>query len=101
MQRGAALIAAFLRSVAKAQPLAAGRAVGIQALNCSARQGVHRSLRRAAATREKYRVNERNSAPAALVSQEKYPLLVGVGIREAAKRNLAERSGWTLKCETA
>ena len=84
VQRGPALIAALLRGIAKAEPLAAGRAVGIQALNCSACQRVHRSLRRTAATREKYRVNERNSAPAALVSQEKYPLLVGVYIREAA-----------------
>ena len=95
MQRGTALIAAFLRGVTKAQPLATGRAMGIQALNCSACQRVHRSLRRTAATREKYRVNERNSAPAALVSQEKYPLLVGVHIREAAngESRVAEQTG--------
>src|ERR1700733_2175585 len=95
VQRGPALMAALLRGIAKAEPLAAGRAVGIQALNCSACQRVHRSLRRAAATREKYRVNERNSAPAALVSQEKYPLLVGVRIRQAAngESREAEQTG--------
>jgi hypothetical protein len=86
MQRGSALIAALLRGVAKAEPLPTGATVGIQALNCSACQRVHRSLRRAAATRGKYRVNERNSAPAALVSQEKYPLLVGVRIREGPRK---------------
>jgi hypothetical protein len=99
VQRGATLVAAFLRGIAQAQPLAAGRAVRIQALNCSARQGVHRSLRRAAATRRKYRVNERNSAPAALVSQEKYPLLVGVSIPAAAKGNRAKRSRRTFDLE--
>ena len=101
VQRGPALIAALLRGIAKAEPLAAGRAVGIQALNCSACQRVHRSLRRAAATREKYRVNERNSAPAALVSQEKYPLLVGVYIREAREGDRSSRIGRTFDLKKA
>jgi hypothetical protein len=43
---------------------------------------MHRSLRLAAATREKRGVNERNSARRGLVSQEKYLLLVGVGLRQ-------------------
>jgi hypothetical protein len=44
VQRGAALVAAFLGSVAKAEPLSARGALRIQALNCSTRQGMHRSL---------------------------------------------------------
>jgi hypothetical protein len=89
VQRGAALVAAFLRSVAKAQPLSARGALRIQALNCSTRQGMHRSLLFAAATREKHRVNERDSAPWGLVSQEKYLLLVGVDIQaESKSKNL-------------
>jgi len=55
-----------LRGISKTEPLTAGCAVGIQALNRSARQGMHRSLRGAAATREKHRVNERDFAPAGL-----------------------------------
>jgi hypothetical protein len=50
----------------------------VQALDRTARQDMHRSLRLAAETREKQGVNERNSAPMTLVSQEKYLLLVGV-----------------------
>jgi hypothetical protein len=93
VQRGVALVTAFLRCIAKAQPLTARGAVRIQALNCSTRQGMHRSLRFAAATREKYRVNERDSAPWGLVSQEKYPLLVGVHIPAGhnQKRNRRRR----------
>jgi hypothetical protein len=86
VERGAALVAAFLRGITKTKPLAAGCAVGIQALNRSARQGMHRNLRRAPATREKYRISEPNFAPADIVSQEKYPLLVGVSIRPGARR---------------
>jgi hypothetical protein len=48
-------------------------------------------LRFVAATREKHSVNERDSAPAALVSQEKYPLLVGVGFRKAFRSSLQSR----------
>jgi hypothetical protein len=81
VERRAALVAGFLRGIAKAQPLAAGRAVRVQALNRSARQGMHSSLRCGAATREKHRVNERDFAPEGLGSQEKYLLLVGVDIR--------------------
>jgi hypothetical protein len=81
VQRGAALVAAFLGRVTQTQPLAARRAVGIQALDRSARQSKHRSLRFAAVTPEKHSVNERNSARLVLVSQEKYPLLVGVHFR--------------------
>jgi hypothetical protein len=82
VQRGTALMAAFLGRVAQTQPLAAPRALGIQALNRSARQGMHRSLRCGAATRQKHSVNKRNSARMVLVSQEKYPLLVGVHFPE-------------------
>jgi hypothetical protein len=82
VQRGTALVAAFLGRVAQTQPLAARRALGIQALNRSARQGMHRSLRCGAATRQKHSVNKRNSARMVLVSQEKYPLLVGVHFPE-------------------
>jgi hypothetical protein len=78
MKRRSAVMATFLWGVAQAQPLAARRALRIQALNSTSRQGMHRSLRLAAATRRKHGVNQRNSAPVALVSQEKYPLLVGV-----------------------
>ena len=59
--------------------------MGIQALDRTACQGMHRSLRLAAATREKRDVNERDSARRGLVSQEKYILLVGVGFRSPAR----------------
>jgi len=84
VERGTALVAGFLGRIAKAQPLAACGASRIQALNRSARQGMHRSLRCAAATREKHRVNKRDSALRGLVSQEKYLLLVGVSIPAGA-----------------
>jgi len=82
VERRAALVAGFLGGIAKAQPLAAGRALRVQALNRSAGQGMHSSLRCGAATREKHRGNERDSAPKGLGSQEKYLLLVGVDIRK-------------------
>jgi hypothetical protein len=78
VKRRSALAAAFLGRIAQAQPLAPRRALRIQALDRTARQGMHRSLRCGTATRQKHSVNERNSAPKALVSQEKYLLLVGV-----------------------
>jgi hypothetical protein len=95
VERSAALVAGFLRGIAKAQPLAACRALRIQALNRSARQGVHRSLRSAAATREKHRVNERDSALRGLVSQEKYLLLVVVGFPRGADQKT--RGTWPEK----
>jgi hypothetical protein len=82
VERGTALVAAFLGSVAQPQPLAAGHTLSIQALDRTARQSVHQNLRFAAAMCEKQGVNERDSAPKALVSQEKYPLLVGVHFRK-------------------
>ena len=85
MQGRAAVIAALLGSLAQAQPVAAGGAVGIQALNGSAGKGMHQGLLRARATREKHGVNERDSDPIGLMSQEEYPQLVGVGEREATK----------------
>ena len=64
--------------------MAARRTFRVQALDRSARQGVHASLRYARATREKLGVNERDFAATALVSQGKYILLVGVDIRRNA-----------------
>jgi hypothetical protein len=86
MQRGAALVAAFLRRVAEPEPLATRRAVRVQALNCAAGQGVHGEPPNARVTRGKRSVNERDSAPEALVSQEEYLLLVVVRLPKAQRR---------------
>jgi hypothetical protein len=86
MQRGTALDARLLRHIAQAQPLAARRAVRVQALNCAAGQSVHGEPPSARVTRGKRSVNERDSAPEALVSQEEYLLLVVVRLPKAQRR---------------
>ncbi len=78
MQRSTALVAALLRGIAEPEPLAARCTMRIQTLDRAAGQSVHGEPPSARVTRAKRSVNERDSAFEALVSQEKYPLLVVV-----------------------